>query len=115
MLQYLHMQDITTPEELEAVIKESHTHPVAILKHSLTCPISRAAHGRVEESIESGALKNVHRIVIQDSRDLSTAIAERFGVQHESPQLLMLMGGEVVHHASHYKIQPDGPGNGNHC
>ena len=37
-------------------------------------------------------------------RDVSNAIAEKFGIRHESPQVLVIRDGEVVAHASHFDI-----------
>ena len=37
-------------------------------------------------------------------RQISNAVADRFGVQHESPQLLMIENGHCSHHASHFDI-----------
>jgi bacillithiol system protein YtxJ len=38
---------------------------------------------------------------------LSNAIAERFGVRHETPQALLIKDGRVVWHASHWSITSD--------
>jgi bacillithiol system protein YtxJ len=43
-------------------------------------------------------------VVVQHSRSVSNAIAERTGIRHESPQAILLKGGEVVYHASHYDV-----------
>jgi bacillithiol system protein YtxJ len=40
-------------------------------------------------------------------RPLSNAIAEIFGVHHESPQVLLIQDGECVYDASHYDISFD--------
>jgi bacillithiol system protein YtxJ len=43
-------------------------------------------------------------IVVQRSRDVSTAVAEKTGIRHESPQALVLKNSKVVYHASHYDV-----------
>lgn len=43
-------------------------------------------------------------MLVREDRPLSLAIAERTGVQHESPQVICLVGGKAVRHASHYEI-----------
>ena len=40
-------------------------------------------------------------------RALSRAIAERFNIRHESPQALLMLGGVIRWHASHYRITAD--------
>ena len=37
-------------------------------------------------------------------RDVSNAVASEFGIQHQSPQLLILKNGVVVYHDSHGAI-----------
>jgi bacillithiol system protein YtxJ len=43
-------------------------------------------------------------VLVREDRALSQAIAERTGVRHESPQVICLVGGRAVAHASHYDI-----------
>jgi bacillithiol system protein YtxJ len=40
-------------------------------------------------------------------KPVSTAIAEKLGVEHQSPQMLVLRNRHVVHHASHHAIDVD--------
>lgn len=40
-------------------------------------------------------------------RSMSMAIADSLGVQHESPQLLMVRDGKVVAHGSHQQLTPE--------
>ncbi len=41
---------------------------------------------------------------MQYARALSNHIAETLGVRHETPQVLLVKGGEVFYHASHFDI-----------
>ncbi|RMD71205.1 MAG: DUF2847 family protein, partial [Bacteroidetes bacterium] len=40
-------------------------------------------------------------------RELSNEIAHRYGVAHESPQVIAIVGGQAVYHASHMDIDPE--------
>ena len=40
-------------------------------------------------------------VLVREDRPLSLAVAERTGVMHESPQVICLVGGKAVGHASH--------------
>ncbi len=40
-------------------------------------------------------------------RSVSNHIANEFGIRHESPQVLILKDGKVIHHSSHSSIQPE--------
>jgi bacillithiol system protein YtxJ len=37
-------------------------------------------------------------------RPVSNTIEQRFGIRHESPQAILLQGGEVVWARSHYQV-----------
>jgi bacillithiol system protein YtxJ len=37
-------------------------------------------------------------------RDISNQIAVDFGVEHESPQFILIKNGEATYHESHYGI-----------
>lgn len=99
-------QRLTEIDEIDQLIQQSHDGPVLIFKHSLTCGISTAAFREYERYLADNADDGVdHRLIeIQHSRPVSTAVAERTGVRHESPQALLLHGGKVVWHASHSGI-----------
>ena len=47
---------------------------------------------------------DLYFLTIQSHRDVSNAIEDKFGVRHESPQLLIVKNGEVVFHTSHGAI-----------
>ena len=40
-------------------------------------------------------------------REISSKIAQDLNVQHQSPQLIVLKNGEVLHHASHSDISAE--------
>ncbi|NIR34599.1 MAG: bacillithiol system redox-active protein YtxJ, partial [Actinobacteria bacterium] len=77
---------------------------VMIFKHSLVCPTSSLAFREYERYVaEHGSDDGVvHALIeIQNARPVSNAVAEKTGVRHESPQALLLRGGEAVWHESH--------------
>lgn len=41
---------------------------------------------------------------LKSFRDISNAIAEKFSVHHESPQVLLIKDGECIYDASHMDI-----------
>ena len=97
---------LTQPEELTAIANESHEHPVLIFKHSTTCSISAAAKGKIERQwANSGLTLPIYYLDLLLFRPLSAQIAEQFGVRHESPQLLLIKGGECAYNASHMGIR----------
>jgi bacillithiol system protein YtxJ len=94
-----HFKRIADTEALDALIESSNGRPLVIFKHSLTCAISASAHDQMEQYEGEVAL-----IEVQRARGLSSAIESRFGVAHESPQVIVLRKGQVVWSASHFKI-----------
>ena len=94
-----HFSRITEVTELEKLIDRSKQKPVVIFKHSLTCPISAGALERMRNY--DGEIDLVE---VQRARALSNEIAQRLGVRHESPQIIVLRNGQVLWDASHFKI-----------
>jgi bacillithiol system protein YtxJ len=90
---------ITDTNALEQLMARSHDAPVVLFKHSSTCPISSAAYKQMSQVVDEVSL-----VVVQRSRDLSSEIATRTGVRHESPQAIVLRRGEAVWTASHFDI-----------
>lgn len=87
------MKTLHTSEELQAVLRESHERPVVVYKHSATCPFAARAQEQVAEAKHD---VTVYGVVVQYARDLSAEIAEVTGVEHASPQAIVLRDGEAV-------------------
>ena len=107
MSEFSRVESIT---ELDQLIERSQQTPVMLFKHSLTCPISGAAFRQYQRFLDDrpGGDATVYTLVeVQNARDVSNEIAERTGVRHESPQALLLRGGEVAWHASHWAIRAE--------
>ena len=93
---------LTDADALDGLFELSHSKPVILFKHSLTCPISSAAYS--EMSRYAG---DISLIVVQRARDISRAVESRTGVRHESPQTIVLRHGRAVWNASHWNIRAD--------
>jgi bacillithiol system protein YtxJ len=89
----------TLEEELDAFLASRATG--FILKHSTRCPISAAALEEVEAFSRDEPEVPVFLVLVIESRLLSNAVSEKFGVQHESPQAILVRDGAVAWHASH--------------
>jgi bacillithiol system protein YtxJ len=97
---------ITSISDLEKIDSESHMHPVLILKHSTTCSISAMALSRLErkwQSEDAEKLKPFYLDLLQH-RDISNEIEKRYGVQHQSPQVLIIRHGACIYSSSHMEI-----------
>ena len=95
---------ITNIDQLEAIAAASFQQPQLILKHSTTCSISKMALARLERSTTPENI-NFHFLDLLNYRPISQAIAEKFKVYHESPQILLIKNGECTFDESHGGIQ----------
>ncbi|NER11089.1 bacillithiol system redox-active protein YtxJ [Muriicola jejuensis] len=92
-------------DQLEKITKRSATVPQVIFKNSTTCGISGIVRRTFETqhaSVEGKA--DMYLLHIQHQRQLSSEVSRLFGIRHESPQLLIIKNGKVVHHTSHGQI-----------
>ena len=95
------MKELTTTEEVDALLKE----PITIVfKHSTRCPISTAAN---DEIAALNTSIPVYRVLVIEHRDVSNYIEELTKVRHESPQVFVVKDGTVTWHASHRSITKD--------
>ncbi|MDM5299115.1 bacillithiol system redox-active protein YtxJ [Bacillus pumilus] len=95
-------QLIETEEQFDQLKNQDGTF--VFFKHSLTCPISQAAFQEFEAFTSAHEDVPSYFLQIQNTRELSSYVAEVSGVKHESPQALIFSGGEVKWHTSHSKI-----------
>ena len=93
---------VTGPEALERFFADSHAGPVPLFQHDPYCGTSAAAYR--EMALVPGPVSLVD---VAAAPQLSRAIAERTGVRHESPQVLVLRDGQVTWSASHRAITAD--------
>ena len=96
--------NLTSVDQLEEVDKKSREKPVLLFKHSTRCSISAMSLARFERSYEEEASFKPYFLDLISHRDVSNAIAERYGVRHESPQAILIKDGKAVFHSSHMGI-----------
>jgi len=92
--------------QLDLIDAASHARPILIFKHSTRCSISSAALNRLEKawSPQDDTQHTVYYLDLIRHRALSNAIADRYGVEHESPQVLVIRDGRCVHATAHFGI-----------
>ena len=97
---------LTDLSQLAILKQESHDHPVIIFKHSTRCSISAMALSRLERGWDDDALPGVDTYYLDliSYRDISNAVADEFGVYHQSPQIIVVINGEAVYDDSHMGI-----------
>lgn len=95
------LQEIRDPAALDAVLA---LERAVVYKHSTSCPVSATVIDDVLRFAEQSPDWPVYLLKVIEHRDLSDAVAERLGVRHASPQVLLLRQGRSVWDASHYAI-----------
>lgn len=101
------MERLDNISQVGEIVQASAKKPQLIFKHSTRCSISAAAKHRLESNLQSLQAKmDVHFLDLLAHRDISSIVADRFGVRHESPQVLLIDHGQATLHLSHYDIEP---------
>lgn len=96
---------LTELKQLDEVVEESKETPVIIFKHSTRCAISRMALKKFEQEYNIDADKaKPYFLDLLEHRNISNAIAEKFNVEHQSPQLILIKDGKAVFNSSHSDI-----------
>lgn len=92
---------------LDAIDEESNSVRIMIMKHSTRCSISGVALSRIESNWKESdsSLIKPYYLDILNHRDISFEIEKRYGVQHESPQVLILSKGKCLHSLSHTDVR----------
>ncbi len=92
--------ELKDSQSLEKFIHDSQAHPTIIFKHSNSCGISALAHKEMSKLQQPIGL-----IVVQKSRALSDELERRYALPHETPQVLIVRGDELLWDASHSRIR----------
>ncbi len=96
--------ELTDLGQLNEIIAISNEKPVAIFKHSTRCSVSRMALKQFENEFNSSDKVTPYFLDLIAHRDISNEIASRFGVTHQSPQLILIKEGKAIYNVSHSDI-----------
>ncbi len=97
-------------DQLEAIRGMSEQRPQFIFKHSTSCGISGMVLRMFKKryNLEPNEA-DLYYLDLHAYRQISNEVANKFGVYHQSPQLLVIKNGEVVDHSSHGAISEMNP------
>lgn len=99
------LRPLDSIEALDAALATSAMRPAVIFKHSLACGTSAMAMEEIQDLLDGSAFDaDVYLVRVQLAREVSGAVEARLGVRHESPQVLVIVDGRVVWHASHFRV-----------
>jgi bacillithiol system protein YtxJ len=95
---------LTDLSQLDEIVTLSNGKPVVIFKHSTRCSVSRFALKQFESEYDLTDCVDAYFLDLLEYRVISNEIASRFGVYHQSPQLLLIKEGKSVYDVSHSDI-----------
>lgn len=92
-------------DQLDDILEKSENVIQLIFKHSTRCGISRMVINQFKKDYPlSEKEADLYYLDLLKFRDVSDAVANKFQVMHESPQLIILNNGKVIIHKSHGSI-----------
>lgn len=103
---------LTTEEEIQKLVEQSETKPVLIFKYSGRCSICDRVQDILESEWSENESANEEKIIpyfldLIKYRNVSNAVARKFNVMHESPQVLVIKNGKSIYDDSHGHIRLD--------
>ncbi len=99
------MEEITTLDQMDHLILSKGTS--ILFKYSPTCGISQVAQEAWESFSNQENQLRLAQCDVLEARPAARGVVERIGVAHQSPQVLAILDGKCVGHASHYSITVD--------
>jgi bacillithiol system protein YtxJ len=98
------MKEMHSRGDIDAALGED---TAILFKHSTRCPISAAARAEMQRFMELNPDEPVYCVDVNDSTEASQYLAEKTGIEHHSPQVIVTRGGRPEWHASHFDIKAD--------
>ncbi|SRR5699024_241757 len=99
------IQELHEVKEVEEVLEKTNENPAFIFKQSTTCPISAEAFEQFKSYVETDARPyDAYFVKVRETRPVSNEIADKLGIEHQSPQMFLVKNGQAVWNASHRDI-----------
>jgi bacillithiol system protein YtxJ len=102
----MNWNELTDLAQLEQIDQESKSSKILVLKHSTRCSISNTALNRLERNWknEDAGIVKPYYLDLLSYRAISNAIAERYNIEHQSPQVLVISNGKCIFSQTHSEI-----------
>jgi bacillithiol system protein YtxJ len=99
------LRPLDSLDALGTALAKSAIRPAVIFKHSVTCGTSAMAMVEIRDLLDGPAFDaDFYLVPVQQARAVSRAAEAQLGIRHESPQVLVVVDGRVVWHASHFRV-----------
>lgn len=94
--------------DLDELLESSKDKVCLIFKHSTRCSISSMAQHRLDRDWDlADDMIDPWYLDLISYREISNLIAQRLGVQHESPQVILVKDSQAIFDSSHGAISVD--------
>lgn len=100
-------KELTSESQLQEILEKSKEKPQVIFKHSTRCSISKTVWNRMERAQELPSEADYYYLDLIANREISNQIADVLGVQHESPQAIIVKDAKAAYDADHFDITAD--------
>ena len=92
-------------EQLNEIDTLSNEKPIVLFKHSTRCSISRFALKRFDAEYDyTDEQMDWYLLDLLEHREVSNAIAAKYEVMHQSPQIIVIKNGKAIFSTSHDAI-----------
>ena len=98
------MKPIQTVEQLESALARDR---ILLFKHSTRCGLSTRAKRQIHAFMEIFPAAPVYEVDVIADRSVSDQIEARFGIRHESPQAILVEGGDPLRNAAHHRVRAE--------
>ncbi len=98
------MKEMTSRQDVDDALGQD---TAILFKHSTRCPISAAARGEMERFLELNPDAPVYTVDVNESTEASHYLAQKTGIEHQSPQVIVARAGRAEWHANHFDVRAD--------
>lgn len=96
--------NLSSPEDVEGFLQE---HPTSVLFKAGTCHKTMQGFGVLSETLEPREDLMVGLIRVVEAREASNLVAEKTGIVHHSPQVILFKDGQPVFDLDNWDITPE--------
>lgn len=94
--------ELNSIQQLKDLYLKSYKSPVVLFKHSTRCSISSMAKSRIESNWSKLFTDfPIYYLDLIAHRNISNSIAKDLGVEHQSPQIIVVKNGQAIYDISH--------------
>lgn len=100
-IEWIPLTEMSTLDEIDQI---SQNRPVLIFKHSTRCAISSMVLNKFENSCGNQSGFEMYFLDVIARRDISNEIEVKYGILHQSPQVILVWKGKAIYDESHTGI-----------